>query len=265
MKFLVVAIDYFTKWVEAKPLASVTGRHMEKFVWEHIICRFGVPHIIISDNGKQFAEGVFPTFCNGLKIKQSFTSVYHPQGNGQVEVTNRDIINGIERRLGRSHHGWVDELPQVLWAHRTHPKSSHGETPFSLTYGTEAVIPSEISVETERIMSFEASENEEKLRENLDLLEERREIASIREAVYKQKLERYYNNRVRPSSFKPGEYVLRLNSASKAEYQGKLGPTWEGPYVVAEAYGKGAYKLATIFGDEVDRTWNGTNLRKFYI
>ena len=81
-------------------------------------------------------------------------SVYHPQGNGQVEVTNRDIINGIERRLGRSHQGWVDELPQVLWVHRTHPKSSHGETPFSLTYGTEAVIPSEISVETERIMNF---------------------------------------------------------------------------------------------------------------
>ena len=145
---------------------------MEKFVWEHIVCRFGVPHIIISDNGKQFTEGVFPTFCNGLKIKQSFTSVYHPQGNGQVEVTNRDIINGIERRLGRSHQGWVDELPQVLWAHRTHPKSSHGETPFSLTYGTEAVIPSEINIETERIMNFEVSENEEKLRENLDLLEE---------------------------------------------------------------------------------------------
>ncbi|PWA78384.1 reverse transcriptase domain-containing protein [Artemisia annua] len=93
VKFLVVAIDYFTKWVEAKPLASVTGRHMEKFVWEHIICRFEVPHIIISDSGKQFAEGVFLTFCKGLKITQSFTSVYHPQGNGQVEVTNRDIIN----------------------------------------------------------------------------------------------------------------------------------------------------------------------------
>ena len=71
-------------------------------------------------------------------------------------------------------------------------------------------------------MNFEASKNEEKLRENLDLLEERREIASIREAIYKQKLERYYNNRVQPSSFKLGEYVLRLNSASKAEYQGHI-------------------------------------------
>ncbi|GJR25197.1 reverse transcriptase domain-containing protein [Tanacetum coccineum] len=99
----------------------------------------------------------------GLKIQQSFTSIYHPQGNGQVEVTNRDIIKGIEKRLGRSHHGWVDELLQVLWAHKTHPKSSHGETHFSLTYGTEAVIPSEISVETERIEAFKASKNDERL------------------------------------------------------------------------------------------------------
>ena len=90
-------------------------------------------------------------------------------------------------------------------------------------------------------------------------------MASIREAIYKQKFKKYYNNRVRPSTFKPGEYVLRLNSASKAEYQGKLGPTWEGAYVIAESYGNGTYKLTTLFGDEVDRTWNVTNLHKFYI
>ncbi|PWA57918.1 reverse transcriptase domain, Ribonuclease H-like domain protein [Artemisia annua] len=80
------------------------------------------------------------------------------------------------------------------------------------------------------------------------------------EATYKQKFEKYYNSRVRPLTFKPGKYVLRLNSASKAEYQGKLGPIWEGPYVVAEAYGNGAYKLATLFGEEVDRTWNGVKV-----
>ncbi|GKF85566.1 reverse transcriptase domain-containing protein, partial [Tanacetum coccineum] len=67
-RFLVVAIDYFTKWVEAKPLVSITGKHMEKFVWEHIVCRFGVPQIIISDNGKQFAKGIFPVFCQRLGI-----------------------------------------------------------------------------------------------------------------------------------------------------------------------------------------------------
>ncbi|GJT25403.1 reverse transcriptase domain-containing protein [Tanacetum coccineum] len=102
-------------------------------------------------------------------------------------------------------------------------------------------------------------------REDLDILEERREIASIKEAHYKQKLERYYNKRVRSSTFNPGTYVLRLNSASKAEFQRKMGPTWEGSYVVKKAYGDGAYKLETLFGSSIDRTRNRSNLRKFYV
>ncbi|GKC08112.1 hypothetical protein Tco_0999722, partial [Tanacetum coccineum] len=83
-------------------------------------------------------------------------------------------------------------------------------------------------------------------------------MASIKEAHYKQKLEGYYNKNV--STFKPDTYVLRLNSASKAEYQGKMGPTWEGPYVIRKAYGDEAYKLETLSGEVVDRTWNRTNL-----
>ncbi|GKF79317.1 reverse transcriptase domain-containing protein [Tanacetum coccineum] len=77
-RFLVVAIDYFTKWVKAKPLISTTGKHMETFVWEHILCRFGRPQAIISDNGKQFIEGTFPIFCKKLGTLQASTSVYHP-------------------------------------------------------------------------------------------------------------------------------------------------------------------------------------------
>ncbi|GJU32916.1 reverse transcriptase domain-containing protein [Tanacetum coccineum] len=195
----------------------------------------------------------------------AFTSVYHPQANGQVKVTNSDIVKGMERRLSRTHQGWVDELLQVLWAHWTTPKSSNGETPFTIVYGSKAVVPIEISVETKRIKEFEARQNEKKRREDLDILEERREMASIREAYYKQNLERYYNKRVRPSTFEQGTYVLRLKSASKAEFQGKMGPTWEGSYIVKKAYGDGAYKLETLSGSPVDRTWNGSNLRKFYM
>ncbi|GKC23560.1 hypothetical protein Tco_1025710, partial [Tanacetum coccineum] len=96
---------------------------------------------------------------------------------------------------------------------------SNEETPFNLTYGSEAFIPIEISMETERVKDFEARKNDKRHREDLDILEERGEIAFNREAHYKQKLERYYNKRVWPSTFKPGTYVLRLNSASKDEFQ----------------------------------------------
>ncbi|GJY02104.1 hypothetical protein Tco_0360256 [Tanacetum coccineum] len=88
-----------------------------------------------------------------------------------------------------------------------------------------------------------------------------REMASIKEAHYKQKLEGYYNKNVKPSTFNPGTHVLRLNSASKAKYQGKIGPTWEGPYMIRKAYRDGAYKLETLSGEAIDRTWNGTNLQ----
>ncbi|XP_071739783.1 uncharacterized protein [Rutidosis leptorrhynchoides] len=149
-----------------------------------------------------------------------------------------------------------------MWAHRTTPKQSNGETPYSLAYGTEVVLPAKIQVLTERTANNES--NEVNLRVNLDLLEERREAAVIREASYKQMIEGYYNKRVKPLTFKVGEYVLRLNSASKVEYEGKLGPNWEGPYVIAQVLGKGSYKLETSGGKPIPRAWNATNLKNFY-
>ncbi|XP_071714536.1 uncharacterized protein [Rutidosis leptorrhynchoides] len=96
------------------------------------------------DNGTQITGNPFHSWCEELNIKQTFTSVAHPQANGQCEVTNRDIVAGIKARLGHCRIGWVDELPKVLWENRTTPKPSTGETLFSLVYGTEAVVPTEI-------------------------------------------------------------------------------------------------------------------------
>ncbi|GJX97849.1 reverse transcriptase domain-containing protein [Tanacetum coccineum] len=114
VKFLFVAIDYFTKWVKAKPPATITGQKILRFVCRNIVCRFGIPGIIISDNEKQFANNPFKEWCEELKISQHFTSVTHPQANGQTEVTNRTILQGLKTRLGKAKGNWVDELPNVL-------------------------------------------------------------------------------------------------------------------------------------------------------
>ncbi|XP_071728782.1 uncharacterized protein [Rutidosis leptorrhynchoides] len=98
-------------------------------------------YCMLSDNGTQFEGEPFKSWCQELNIKQSFTSVAHPQANGQCEVINRDIVKGIKARPGLYGNEWVDELPSVLWVHRTTHKNSTGETSFSLVYGTEAVIP----------------------------------------------------------------------------------------------------------------------------
>ncbi|GJQ89434.1 hypothetical protein Tco_0000573 [Tanacetum coccineum] len=121
-------------------------------------------------------------------------------------------------------------------------KSSNGDTVFSLTYGTKAVIPAEIGMPTLRTAEIDMVQKDEALEINLDLLVERREQVEIREARSKAKMERYYNSKVRNTSFKPGDLVYRNNDASHARDSGKLGHKWEGPYKVTEALGKGAYK-----------------------
>lgn len=265
LKFLVVAIDYFTKWVEAKPLATITGRRILSFVWEYIVCHFGVPHFLVSDNETQFAGEPLTSWCQNLKINQIFTSVAHPQANGQVEVTNRDIVKGIKARLGKSRTGWVDELPSVLWAHRTTPKKSTGETPYSLVYGTEAVIPAELLTPIYRIQERDTVKNAEELGINAILVEERREIAAIRQAEHKAQMAKYYNRQVQAVTFLPSEYVLRRNEDSLAEPPGKLAPTWEGPYIVAESHMNGSYTLRHMDGTPIPRTWNVVHLRKCYV
>jgi transposase InsO family protein len=258
-------VDYFTKWVEAKPVASITSLNVKKFVWENIICRFGLPLKLISDNGTQFADTRFQEWCKDLGIKQAFTSVAHPQANGEVERHNRTIVEGIKVRLGSEGPSWLDELPNVLWACRTMHRSSTGETPYSLTYGQEAVIPSELGIQTRRVQAIQQEDNDRELRMNLDLKEERLEIAAIREAQYKEKLQKYYNSKVSHQDFNEKDYVLRLNEASRAVPQGKLSKRWEGPYMIKEVLGKGAYKLERLDGSPVPRTWNNAQLRKCYM
>ncbi|GJT05099.1 reverse transcriptase domain-containing protein [Tanacetum coccineum] len=265
VKFLIVAMDYFTKWIEAKAVATISGTQVKKFVWDNIVCRFGLPGEIVSDNGKQFSGDPFKDWCEKLNIIQHFASVKHPQSNGLVERANRSLGEGIKARLGEGNKNWLEELPHVLWAHRTMIKSSNDDTPFSLTYGTEAVIPAEIGMPTYRTAVVDAVHNDEELRLNLDLLEERRERAAIREAKAKLNMKKYYNARVRGVTFRPGDFVYRSNDASHAVDGGKLGPKWEGPYEVMESLGDGAYKLRSTDGTVLPRTWNIANLKKCYL
>ncbi|XP_023768988.1 uncharacterized protein LOC111917544 [Lactuca sativa] len=102
LKYMVVAVDYITKWIEAEPLAFISGRHMIKFVWKNIMTRFVTPKVLIGNNGLQFVENPFREWCTAKGISQRFTSVAHPQANGQTEVSNRTIVNGIKKRLGKA-------------------------------------------------------------------------------------------------------------------------------------------------------------------
>ncbi|KAL0439574.1 UNVERIFIED_CONTAM: Gag-Pol polyprotein [Sesamum latifolium] len=240
-KFLIVVVDYFTKWVEAEPLAKITEKEVIKFLWKNIVCRFGIPHALISDNGTQFSGKKLKEWCEGLAIKQFFTSVSNPQANGQTEVTNRTILQHLKTRLGTAKGAWVEELPSVLWAYRTTPRTSTGESPFTLSYGTEAVAPAEIGELSWRVKYYDAASNAQGLRMNLDFIDEAREMAAARAAMYKARMAKAYNARVKPRNFQVGDLVLRKAEASSPV--GKLDPKWEGPYKVVEIVNGRAYKL----------------------
>jgi len=144
MKYLVVAIEYFTKWIEAEPVAQITTHKIQHFIWKNIVCRFGIPKHLVSDNGTQFAIQLLGKLCTKLGIKQVFASVQHPQTNGQVESANRVLLRGLKRRLEKAKGTWADEVPRIVWAYHITPQSTTKETPFSLVYELDAMIPGEI-------------------------------------------------------------------------------------------------------------------------
>ena len=153
--------------------------------------------MLISNNGLQFDSKTFRKCYSDLGIKNRYSTPAYPQGNGQAEAVNKVIVNGLKKRLDDAKGRWVKELPHVLWTYRTTPRKSTGETPFSMTFGSEAVIPLENSFPTMRSSVFTSDENNELLKKNLDLIEKRRENAMVQLAYYQHKLKQGYDMSVK--------------------------------------------------------------------
>ncbi|VFQ98008.1 unnamed protein product [Cuscuta campestris] len=263
-KFVMVAIDYFTKWIEAEAMATITVRQCEKFVWKNIITRFGAPKVIVTDNGPQFRNPRFTAYLANFGIKHSKASVAYPQGNGQVENANRTIVDGLKKRLGEEGHKWLEALPHTVWAHKVTSRRATGETPFVLTYGCEARLPVKAEIPTFRETVYQPGQNEVDHLAELNLVEERRTIAAVKMASYQQLVKRYHDNRVGPRYFQVHDEVLRRRDASKPNERGKLVRNWEGPNRIKAIIRPGTYQLETLEGGRVDRHWNSHHLRKFF-
>src|SRR6266540_111586 len=154
---LFVAIDKFTKWIEAKPVTMITAAKAKEF-FQDIVVRFGVPNRIITDNGTQFTRSEFKDWCEEFSIKICYASVAHSQSNGLVERANDMVLQGIKSwvfdRIKPYVGKWATELPLVLWALRTSPSQANGEFSFFLTYGSEAVLLSELEFGSPWVQNF---------------------------------------------------------------------------------------------------------------
>ena len=198
MKFLVVGIDYFTKRVEVEPLVSITQQNVKNFVWKNIVCRFGVPRVLVFDNGRQFDNALFKDFCEHFGIQNHYSSPTHPQANGQAEVANRSLLKIIKTRLEGAKGVWLDELSGVLWAYRMTVRTPTRETPFKLAYGSETIIPAEMHMANHRMTMYQDKDNEEQLCLNLDLIDEVRTDVDERTTRYKNLMARKYDMMVKP-------------------------------------------------------------------
>src|SRR3954471_20813402 len=196
--YLLVAVDKFTKWIEAMPVTNQKGKTTIKF-FESIVYRFGVPHNIITDNGSNFISKEFQDFCEDLRINITYASVAHPQTNRQVEKANGLVGAGIKKRLmsplERHAGAWTQELPSVLWSLRTTPNSSTGYTPFFMVHGAETVLSAEVRHKAPWVVAYSKAESIAALEETVDTLDEERDIAMAHLAVYQQSLRNYHSRR----------------------------------------------------------------------
>ncbi|KAD7477151.1 hypothetical protein E3N88_00287 [Mikania micrantha] len=241
--FMLAMTDYFSKWIEAEAFVQVREKEVISFIKRNILTRFGIPVEITCDNESQFIGKRTKNFCESWGIKMITSTRVHPQANGK----------------------WAEELPFVLWADRTTTKNATGQTPFSLVYGSKAVLPTEMVVPTARSSLQNLESNKEILSEDLDSINELRDIARIRMATYQQKIAKSYNKNIRIQRFQVGDLVLKKtfqNTTNQAD--GKLAPKCEGPYKIESEAGKGAYKLTNMEGEPLPRSWNAIHLKLYF-
>jgi hypothetical protein len=199
--YMLVAVDKFTKWVEAAPVTTQDSTAAINFI-KSIVFHFGVPYSIITNNGTNFTSKEFKSYCESMEIKLKLASIVHPKTNGQVEKANDLICNGIKKRLlaplEKAKHAWVDELPSVLRSLRTTPNAATQEPPFFLVHGAEAALPVEITHEAPRIAAYDKTTSTEALQDDVDALDEARDVALARATQYQQSLRNYHSSRVCP-------------------------------------------------------------------
>ncbi|KAM1515645.1 hypothetical protein ACFX10_014724 [Malus domestica] len=267
--WIIVATDYFTKWVEAKSYAELTSKEVCDFVEEHIVTRFGVPETIITDNGTIFTAERFKEYTANLNIRLEQSTPYYPQANGQAEASNKVLIGILEKIIKERPGMWHLKLNEALWAYRTSPRSATATTPYALTYGHDAVLPVELSINSLRLIeqsSLFSAEYNQSMRQELEDLEEARLDAYNLLVAQKQIAERAYNQKVRQKTFGEGELVWQtvLPVGLKDPRFGKWSPNWEGPFIVHKVYGKGAYHLKDRTGVIHKLPINGKFLKKYY-
>nr|GEW24130.1 reverse transcriptase domain-containing protein [Tanacetum cinerariifolium] len=248
-KYILVVVDYLSKWVEAKALPTNDARVVVKFL-KSLFSRFGTPKAIISNHRTHFCNDQFAKVMSKYGVTHHLSTAYHPQNSGQVEVTNRGLKRILARTVRENRASWTDKLNDALWAFRTAFKTPIGCTPYRLVYGKSCHLPLELEHKSYWALkdaNFDLKTTGDHRKLQLNKLHELRDQAYENSLIYKERTKKLHDSKIKNRIFNFSDQVLLFNYLLKI-FSGKLKTRWSGPFTITEVYPYGTAKLANADG-----------------
>ncbi|RDY11730.1 Gypsy retrotransposon integrase-like protein 1, partial [Mucuna pruriens] len=245
--FILVAIDYFTKWVEAASYPVVTRNVVVRFIKNDIICQYGLP-----------AHKIIEMLCEQFQIRHHNSTPYRPKMNRAVEAANKNLKKIIQKMVV-TYKDWHEILPYALHGYRTYVRTSTRATLYSLVCGTKVVLPVEVEIPSLRVLAEVELDEAEWVQQQLDqlnLIEEKQLTVLCHGQLYQRRVKNTFNKKVRSRVFRKGDMVLKKILPNVKDQRGKWAPNYEGPYVVKHAFSGGALILTDTEGQDLKHLVN---------